>query len=964
MHATRYTALALLFISLGSHVALAQTTDAGTADGAAAGPADGGVGDLSPAADLPADAAPTAPDLAPAPEPAPVEDTKGPFTGVKGKVLDKKTGEAIIEATVKVTRGPAKQVLTDVDGNYSLRLPPGNYDLRVFYEVYKPRRFGNVIVERGKVTVLDIELGADDKAIQEVVVEVKAEKRSEVALLQERKKAAVVSDAISAQEMQRSPDTNASDAVKRVVAATVRDNRYLFVRGLGGRYTSTLINGTDLPSVDPDEQSVALDIFPTTLLSNLNIAKTYSPEMPGSFSGGVTNIETNSFPTKLEAKVKFSTEFNSETSFRDFQTYRGGKWDAIGVDDGTRGLPKSLPKDKPLDTMFVPRPEIDNYAKQFSNIWKIQQETGLPSFGISASVGSSYKLGKSKERSIGFLVSANYGYGSSTRREDVTLVEPDRANNLRFKTITSNNSINSGALVNIGGALSRNHEWSLLSFVVRDTDISTSWARDAATLGESIQSQRLRFIERTISYTQLRFEHKFPTARNLLLRWQANFSYGNRNEPDTRDLYYGGARGMIEWQEQAQSGERFFSNLVDKAGGFGAHFSLPLRRLTLRWGAIYQMTDRRFASRRFRYVRNPSADPTVFREPAEVLFADENQGPSVRMREATLPSDAYDAQFLLWGGYVMTDVEVTKPVHVILGLRYEGAKQELVNDSPFATGGTAAPNVSRIDHHPIPSVNAVWNINSKMNLRAAYSYTLTRPKFRELAPFNFYDFQRQRNFSGNPNLKDTTIHNADLRWEFFPGENGVVSVSAFYKNFREPIEVVIVNDGGDLTLRNTDQAHLFGVEAEARTSLRYLHKRLRDFTVGFNGTYVYSRVKLRPEDATLLTSKSRAMQGQAPFVVNLFAGWSSEKTGTEAQLLYNVAGAKISDVGALGFPDIYERPFHRLDVSVSQRLGKGFRLKAAGTNLANQRLTFKQGADTRYAYRPGVNAYIAIEWQH
>jgi TonB-dependent receptor len=332
------------------------------------------------------------------------------------------------------------------------------------------------------------------------------------------------------------------------------------------------------------------------------------------------------------------------------------------------------------------------------------------------------------------------------------------------------------------------------------------------------------------------------------------------------------------------------------------------------------------------------------------------------VQERTLQADAYRATLTVAGGYAMADIRLTEALRGVTGLRYEWAAQQLTPGSRYAITQTPEPGVDRAVGALLPAAALHWAVTPQHNLRASWSWTLARPKFRELAPFAFYDFTRRRQLTGNPKLRDTRIQNADLRWEYFPSDDAVLSVSVFYKRFSDPIEQVIYDPAnGDIGFANQLGADVVGVEAEARTGLGFLSRHLKDLHLGANGSYIHSQVEIDPGAAGANTSRARPLAGQSPYVINLSLGWSSERTGTEIGLLYNVYGPRISDVGFSGLPDIYEQPFHRLDVSVTQRLGAGLRLKLTGTNLADREQYFTQGDRTVFRFKPGVTAYAAIE---
>lgn len=333
------------------------------------------------------------------------------------------------------------------------------------------------------------------------------------------------------------------------------------------------------------------------------------------------------------------------------------------------------------------------------------------------------------------------------------------------------------------------------------------------------------------------------------------------------------------------------------------------------------------------------------------------------LEETTLTYDRYDATLGVWGGYAMADWKPLDWLRVAGGLRYEGSRQTISSGSPFATAGapTGEPVVKPYND-VIPSANVVVSPRADLNLRAAYAFTLARPTFRELGPFVFFDPVRRANVTGNPDLVETRIHHADLRAEWFPSDGEVLAVSGFAKQFVSPIERVIISAGStnDFGYRNADAATLLGVELEARVSLGRLAKLLSNFRVGANLSLIASRIDLG--DVTIQTNAARPLQGQSPYVANANLTWTKPEWGTEAGVFYNVYGPRISEVGILEVPDIYEQPVHRLDVTVSQRLPAGFQLKLSAANLLGQSVRFTQGPIEVLRTPPGVAFFAALGW--
>jgi TonB dependent receptor/Carboxypeptidase regulatory-like domain/TonB-dependent Receptor Plug Domain len=882
---------------------------------------------------------------------------------LKGVVTDQKTGEALIEATVKVLSQEGTQVLTDIDGKYELTLPAGTYDLRVFYDVYQPRRIGQVEIKPGQSKTLNVKLAADANAVEEVVVEAKVDKRSSQALLNERKKSAVVQDSVAAQDIAKTPDVNASEAVKRVVSATVVDNKYVFVRGIGGRYSQTLLNGAELPSPEPDEAAVPLDIFPTSLLSNLTVVKTYQPDLPGTFAGGVGMIETQNYPQKLEVRLQLRTEYNSEATFKPITSSSGSPTDWLTFDNGLRRLPSAVPQDRAL-SRAVSSAERERVSESFANTWDVYRRTGTPAGALNAQVGNTWQLrGASK---LGLLTAVSYSH-----RDTARLIETNTTQASNGDVVIRDQGTNRvgsetaqlGALANLAYTVNANHELNLFVLFTRNMENTSSlFAGSAESFGGTLEASRFYFVAREMTFAQLRGFHRFPRARNLELEWQGNVGLTRRQEPDVRDLQLANVGNGFGFRESPNSGERYFSTLDQPSLGAFANFTLPVNDVfKIKFGGRASYQSRRFSARRFRFETISGGDLSNIALPRSELFTPSTIGSTFLMSEFTFTSDTYDAALLVGGAYALGDVTLGR-MRLIGGLRYEGATQTLTSGAPFATLKEPTDNINRVDNNVLPAANAVLTLADNMALRAAYSYTLARPKFRELASFLFYDFARRRSVTGEPELQQTRIHNVDLRWEWFPADLTVFAASVFYKNFVNPIETVVYDaTDGSITFANTRGANLVGGELEARTSLGRISHALRGVTVSANFTLMWSQAVLGDE-ARASTNRQRPLQGQSPYVVNATIGWASESKNTEIALLYNVYGPRLAEVGFETLPDVYEQEFHRLDLNASQALGGGFRMKLSATNLAYQTIRVKQGPVTLQKYQPGINVLLALEW--
>lgn len=1002
------SATCMLFLAvLLSTAAQAQTTSVAPAPGSATAPAFDVEADASATQDHPelppdapqSNAAPDTPEVAEGVKPEPdagldaagdafadsddglgddeLDAMGGPpklpagFTGVWGRVADASTGETLIEATVQVVKGgTTKRVLTDLDGWFSLALSPGTYDVRVFYELYQGRRISNLQVEAGKPLRLDVALSGDEGAVQEVVVETTVDRRREAAILQERKGSAVVSDALSAQEISRTPDSSASDAAKRVVSLTVEDGKYVYVRGLGGRYAMTLLNGVGLPSPEPDRDEVPLDLFPTSLLSSLTVFKTYDAQLPGTFGGGALQIGTSDAPRELEVNLKVGASGDSQTTFQQGLGYQGGAFDFLGWDDGTRALPDAVPGDVAVDLdsrKGITRERNAEIGRSFNNIWELQRHHALPNLTLGGTVANTLRLGT---RKLGFLASLNYAKKESIQRTTIAKVfDPDGAGpgGHEYREELSNelgvSTANVGGLLNVDFEAANGHTLGLTSLYTHSGEATAQHTTGfSVNDGQAIDSTRLQFITREMSFTQLHGRHRL-SSNGGELTWQGNLSLTSRGEPDTRDLvYFPQADGRMGFKNSAGSGERFFSGLSDLGTGLGANLSLPFKHLTLRSGASAQLQSRTFDARRIGFTYVGSSSDSLFLPPEE-LFAPENFGSVIRVSERTLASDSYVASRLVSSAYAAAELRaLSDRLRIIGGARFELSNQHLSSQSPFSNQTVAGGDVERSDPAFIPSVNAVYALSETVNLRAAYGFTVARPSFRELAPFSYYDFSRRRTVTGNPNLVESRIHHGDVRLEWFFGATELLALTGFAKEFINPIEQVVSNDMSDVYFANADGATAVGAELEARVGLGRISPWLSDFKLGGNATLMHSRVQFSEDTVTLQTNRERPLQGMSPYVLNANLSWVPQHWGTSVTLSYNIHGPRISDVGFQFLPDTYEQPFRKLDLSATQELGAGLRLKASVTNLLDQKLELLQGALKVFEYRPGVAGSLQLEW--
>ncbi|MET0343434.1 MAG: TonB-dependent receptor [Polyangiales bacterium] len=980
LSARRTLALCCLLTTLGAHhqVAHAQagSVPAGGAEGGAvpSAPTQPAVTPegLLPPPPPPPPQPPTEPAPA-APEPEPGLGLEAPSVaqGVVGRVIDAATGEGMIEAQVSVIdRG--ERTVTDLEGNFALTLPPGTYSLRSFYELYEPSRVDAIVVEPGKATRVEIKLRqqGDATAMQEeFVVTARADRATDATQLQIRRESVSVRDAISAQEISRSGSTNAADAVRRVVSATVDTSNRLIVRGLGSRYTRVLLHGFRIPSTDPDDPGVELDLFPAGVLSNLAVLKTFTPDLPGDFAGGVMQVETRDFPKDFLLQTNLSLGYNSQATFRDVLTYKGGKTDWLGFDDGSRALPDSIPNARVtsmrtpgVDARFTPA-DIDAFGRAFENDWNVGQSTGQPNYGVGIIVGDTIDVGK---RDLGYLFSFGYAYRTERRvshiRDTPVGSAPDGSHPLltqdstRYVDERGRQTGSWGALGTLSYELSERNDLTLTSLFSQSGGAEANFAEGQFPDRQFVAQRRLRWVERQLWFAQLRGEHReLPALHDLTIDWNLSVARAARDEPDTRSLRYDAVALDVpyQWAFSNRSPQRFFSTLTDWTVGGQLDLTLPVvDALKLKAGAQTRNSFSEFRSRRFVYSPTGS-DTARLQLPPEQLFAPENFGSFLTLNETTRKSDGYDAKSGLYAGYALAEVVPVKPLRLIAGARLESYHQELNAASPTAPDEPIAEvRDSVLD--ALPSAAVIYQLAPEMYLRASYGKTVARPLFRELAPFLYEDEIRRIVVTGNPDLKRSQIHNVDLRWELFPTDSEVLAVSGFYKRFDDPIEPY--NIAQQRSFQNAEGAKNLGGELEGRLSLARLSPSLTGFSAGFNFTYVWSRIEIaNPLDMTTAnTSRRRPLAGQSPYVANVSLGFTDPDAGSSLFLYYNVYGKRIDQVGANFSPDQYEQAFHSLDMIGNYNFDAHWALRLTAKNLLFRETRIKEGPLVRERFNPGT----------
>ena len=895
-------------------------------------------------------------------------------TVLQGRVLDVATGEPLIGAQVSVV-GTDQGAVTDVDGRYRISLPPGSYDLRVVYLGYSEKTVTGVPVQDRAANYQDITLAS--QAIEaegiEVVISAAEERGSVAGALAYQRKATNVVNGISAEEISRAPASDAADAIKRVTSTSIVGGKYVYVRGLGERYSTAQLDGAALPTPEPEKRVIPLDIFPASMIESLFTVKSYTADLPGDFAGGLVDIQTKDIPEQPFITFSSGVGYNTNLADIDRPKYEGGDLDWLGFDDGTRSIPDGLPD-------RIPPTAAPKEAASFHDLFEggFQAFTDPVDFGdvnksFSLSFGSPVEwFGKDG----GYLVGLTYSSSADSRLQEEFYPSLE-AGNFQYDYDTQL-GIRDVSLSGLGGYSINPTPTSRLSFKT----IFTHSAEDETRLvsGPFNQStsgvariHRFQFVERTLLSNQARFEHQVGWLGDSQLDWSGSYGLALRDEPDTRtSSYVATSEGDVFRFNESATNDRFFSDLTDHQfdGGIklSSRFDLLGRTATFDAGVRGGYRTRDFAARRFSYE---NADTDVRSLPPTQLFTSANiAAGKIDFLESTEATDQYDATEGTAAGYGSLGFGLTDRLRGTLGLRVEWNRTEVTSLDP-RTGTQLAELSSELDTvEPLPTVTLQYELTENQALHAAAARTVVRPQFRELAPFRYQNYLE--NTLGNPFLENGESYNFDLRWSWFPTLGEILSVGGFYKNLNDPIEIVRIptagNNVGTPEPYNGPSAHTYGVELEVRNDLGRWTP-LNGLSASTNVTLASSNVKqdeeievffgnpaaTEPDILTpdLFTNPERDLFYHSPYLVNAGLHYITPSGATTASLLYDLVGERLTQVGTRGFDDIYETTRRTFDASLEQRFFEIVDLKFAIENITNEPVQFDLGDDQTLDYEPG-----------
>lgn len=885
----------------------------------------------------------------------------GPDSRILGRILDAETMRPLPGAQVQIL-GTNVGSVAGVEGRYLLRpVQPGTVDLQVTMLGFAPKVIRGVEVPAGDGVQLDVFLEPAAVELEGITVSAAQERGSTVAALREQRAAVGIRNAIVAEQISRSPDGDAAQAIKRVSGVSVQDGKFVFVRGLGERYTVASLNGSRVPSPEPERKVVPLDLFPTNLIQSISASKTFTPAEPGDFSGAAVDIRTKEYPLRRQFSFSASTGYHPDVVGKTIlrAPSAGLEWFAFGTG------PRKLPAAARQVQVDLPRgPEVNRVINSFRNVWSVREGKGSLPFSWSASVGGTDPL-FSTGQELGYLFSLTYSLSDEVHLDQRRAKAGTGGTTYdAYEGESGSRSVLWGGIANLSTMFGTTTRISWDNTYNRSAE---NEARSEVGVDENTRStvrvERLTYVERSVLSSRLRGEHQLHPRHRL--DWAASVSRVTRAEPDRSEFVTWLDPEVPIWFNDFEGAVRTFGELdemgLEGSADYQLTFRMGGRSHLFRAGGRYRQTSRDASSQGFRiqaYYWTPT-DPRWQLPPEQFFdgrFATDNDFNFLLSRE--LAGGSYTAEDQLGAGYGMLDLGLASSLRLVGGARVE--RYALTVRSENSLGQKSKTH--RIYTDVLPALTLNWDLAEAHKLRLSAARTLARPEYRELAPITYREVLGGEQVIGNGSLQRTLIDNFDLRWEWYMGLSEAVSVGLFAKRFQNPIEQrFLARSGTDTrTFENAKSAENYGVELEVMKNLAFIAPILEPLSLFSNVTLMESRVNTgNPADP------ERRMVGQAPYVVNAGLTYGSGSRRWSATALYNVVGPRIINARASGtnVDDVVEQPRHLLDLAFRFPTWGGMLAKVDVKNVLDAPYEVLQGQVTRNFHRSGRSLSFGLSRQ-
>ncbi|MDX9772166.1 MAG: TonB-dependent receptor [Bacteroidales bacterium] len=898
-----------------------------------------------------------------------------PVGSIAGVVRDGATGGTMPGVNV-VIEGTLRGASTGPEGEFLIQpVAPGTYSLSLTFISYKPLRIEGVEVRAGEVTELAATMADQSVLLQDIVVVATRRNDSEVSIMNSIKNSPMVVSGISAQLIGRTQDRDASEVVRRLPGVSIVDDKFIVVRGLSSRYNNVWLNNSSAPSLEADTRSFSFDLVPASMIESIFILKSPAADLPADYSGGFIKISTTGIPSENKLSISYGTTFRQYSTFNTFLREKGSSYDWLTAGATSRQLPEEMPAH--LDTYeSATNPEIRNRVTEIgsslNNSWEGLPVTAIPDQKLSLELKKRFRKGNfiagnvtslTYSYSNTFIKLQNNSYSIYNYAYDTPGIL-DEFTDRQYKTNARIGLMHNWTVYPVEGL---KLEFRNFFTSTSNSTISLREGYDWYNNGRLIKSGETKFSNRLIYSGQVGGEQVFNKG-NSFIDFTAGYSISIKDEPDIRRYRYISNDGVTSpyiilfgnnpdlssvsrmWLDLNESKQSGLLNFTQK-------FKTGNVATELKTGIFVETMKRSFTARNFGYAMASESSTFAWTTlPVSDIFMTENINltDGIKLKEITSLSDSYNASSRILAGYLNLRFKIGGRTDLSAGVRVESVRQEL---SSYRQGTAIPVNVVRDTVNLFPSANFAFNLKENSILRFTYGMSVNRPEFREMAPFYYVDFNQNAGIYGNVNIKQAYIHNFDVRYEIYPGNNETFNIGLFFKNFTNPIEVSIRgNNPTQFSFDNISSAYSFGLETEARRSLGFISSRLENFTTVINLALIKSSVAF-----------DRPLQGQSPYIINIGLFYQEQEKGFMASIVYNRIGKRIIAVGRPSpnewesIPDIYEMPRDEMDIAVSKQIGRRIEIKAGIKDLLGEEQVYQQKVkhvvDMSYYGGDGMKAF-------
>ena len=864
---------------------------------------------------------------------------------ITGLVMDGEYDEPMAFANV-IVKGSTIGTTTDFDGKYSLDLQPGEYTLTFSFVGYQTIEVSEVLIKSDEVEQVDVTLSTN--TLDEIIITTTVRKNTESAVLDIQKKSAVMLDGLSSQGIKKAGASNIASAVKSVPGVSVQGGKYVYVRGLGDRYTKSILNGVDIPGLDPDRNTIQMDIFPTNILENIIVIKSAAAEYPADFTGGVVDIVTRDFPTKKETSFSIGSAYNSEMHFKnDFLIGPSEGTDFLGFDNNSRSRP--INRYQYIPGTFENYPLLTQLTSSFNPILQAERKTSKNNFNFGFTTGNQFLVGDNDK--LGYQFSLSYRNETSfykNRVDNRLTKDPNNSSNYNLLTSrlsTGDEGENNIILSGLAGLVYKreNSKYKLnLLHIQNGESVGGYFNQEASQAGagggiEQYTKDVIQYTQRSVTNLLLNGQHNIENGWNI--DWKISPTLATVLDKDHRTTAFQITQEGDAIIAPSSSGypqrvwrDLFEFNLANQVN-FLKKYTLKDKPAKLKFGGGMTYKFRDFE---LDYYIFTSTNPVVPNGQANNLLLTENiwtpetqAGTHLVFGNLYQSANSYEGEQRIYSGYFSNEFELIENLKSVVGIRTELFQSYYTGQNQ--SGSQVFYNEKIIDNFDIyPSANLILSLNENSNLRSSFSKTTARPSFKEASRAQIYDAISDRLFIGNLDLKPSYIDNLDMRYEIFGDKGDIIAFSGFYKTFKDPIELTFFASApNQLTARNLGSAKVYGAEFEIRKPLNIISDDVRKWRFSLNASLIKSSLEMFEDEYNNRLNaardgesiyRTRDLQGQSPFLINSNIEFLNEETGFQYGLFYNVQGRTLEVVGTGIVPDVYTVPFHSLNFNLKKFL--------------------------------------------